>query len=336
MKKYTAVVIGLGRIGYTLGFDRKREQPASHTHALWGNRRVEIIAGCDTDVEKCNQWQRRNKGARTFTTTEELFATVKADIVVVAVDESSHLDVTLEAIESQPRIIILEKPVALNMSQAEAIRDTSQRYGVPILVNHERRYSIPYQKARQLIVDEVFGKVQLVRASLWSGMRVYSPKEESTGAYSLLHDGTHLVDIVSYLLGATLEMPTLTAVVRDDAGDTRHVTANYMTGGAGVTLEFSGQSKYFGFDIEIRTATARIVVGNGYFRVEERKESAYYTGFYSLSENKKYHIKGKTGYFSRMVENAIDYLDGKADILSPLECGIDALGSLEQIRQKLK
>lgn len=33
-KKYSAALIGLGRIGFSLGFDRKREQPASHTMAL--------------------------------------------------------------------------------------------------------------------------------------------------------------------------------------------------------------------------------------------------------------------------------------------------------------
>ena len=51
MKKYTAAVIGTGRIGFSLGFDKKREQPASHTVSLLENKRIKLIAGCDTNPE---------------------------------------------------------------------------------------------------------------------------------------------------------------------------------------------------------------------------------------------------------------------------------------------
>ena len=57
-KKYTAAVIGCGRIGYSLGLDKKREQPASHTMALKANKRIQIIAGCDKDINALNIWKR--------------------------------------------------------------------------------------------------------------------------------------------------------------------------------------------------------------------------------------------------------------------------------------
>ena len=40
---YTATLVGTGRIGFSLGFDKKREQPASHTMALLDNKRVNLI-----------------------------------------------------------------------------------------------------------------------------------------------------------------------------------------------------------------------------------------------------------------------------------------------------
>ena len=48
--KYTAVIIGTGRIGFSLGLDRKREQPASHTMALLADNRIRLIAGCDSNA----------------------------------------------------------------------------------------------------------------------------------------------------------------------------------------------------------------------------------------------------------------------------------------------
>ena len=49
-------------------------------------------------------------------------------------------------------------------------------------------------------MEGMAGKIMCVNARLDSGLRVYTKEEESTGAYSLLHDGTHLVDIVMFLL----------------------------------------------------------------------------------------------------------------------------------------
>ena len=53
---YTAALVGTGRIGFSLGFDKKREQPASHTMALLGNNRIKLIAACDTNEEKLTKW----------------------------------------------------------------------------------------------------------------------------------------------------------------------------------------------------------------------------------------------------------------------------------------
>ena len=115
---YTAAIIGTGRIGFTLGFDKKREKPASHTMALLENPCIKLVAGCDTFEESLNQWKRYvsryNRDVKTYPTAKELLAAQKYDIIVIAVNEDSHLQTALEAIAAQPRLIILEKPVALN------------------------------------------------------------------------------------------------------------------------------------------------------------------------------------------------------------------------------
>ena len=62
-KKYTAALVGCGRIGYTLGLDQKREQPASHTMALRGNSRIRLVAGCDNESNRLSNWHNANKKA---------------------------------------------------------------------------------------------------------------------------------------------------------------------------------------------------------------------------------------------------------------------------------
>ena len=57
-QQYTACVIGTGRIGFTLGFDKKREQPASHTMALLKNKHIRIIAGCDKNFDELKKMRK--------------------------------------------------------------------------------------------------------------------------------------------------------------------------------------------------------------------------------------------------------------------------------------
>ena len=71
--KYSAVIIGTGRIGFTLGFDKKREEPASHTMALMANKRINLIGAADSNPENLEKWKKYTKGkAVTFTSSQQL------------------------------------------------------------------------------------------------------------------------------------------------------------------------------------------------------------------------------------------------------------------------
>ena len=139
---YTAALVGTGRIGFSLGFDKKREQPASHTMALLGNKRIKLIAACDTNEENLTEWGHYVKGAKVFSSSSEMYKSIPTpDIITVAVNEDSHMEECLAAIEAKPRLIILEKPVALNSAQAAEIAVAAEKAGVPVMVNHERRFA---------------------------------------------------------------------------------------------------------------------------------------------------------------------------------------------------
>ena len=82
----------------------------------------------------------------------------------------NFLRTALLAISKKPRLIILEKPVALNSLEGKKILSQSKKYGVPILVNHERRFSKDYKIARDYINQ--IGDIQKINANLFSGMRL--------------------------------------------------------------------------------------------------------------------------------------------------------------------
>ncbi|MBR5932562.1 MAG: Gfo/Idh/MocA family oxidoreductase [Treponema sp.] len=352
-QQYTACVIGTGRIGFTLGLDKKREQPASHTMALLKNPHIRIIAGCDKNFEQLKKWKdyvdgdlsqfsfKEEKKVKIFTTVENLFVNCSPDIVVIAVNEDSHLETALYVISKKPKLVILEKPVALNTKEADRIVKQSEKFKVPVLVNHERRFALDYELAFDYIKE--IGDVQKITGYLFSGMRLYDPRHEKTGGYSLLHDGTHLVDIVLYLLSACGEekllKPVITGICRDakDKKVVRGFTANYSTKKVpDISLVMSGRSRFFGFEVEIIGTEGKISIGNGHAEFYKRAESKLYTGFYSLEKDSSVKVPEKTKYFANMIQNAVDFLDKKYPLKSTLKTGLDALKVLEDIKAKIK
>ncbi|MCM1321858.1 MAG: Gfo/Idh/MocA family oxidoreductase [Bacteroides sp.] len=327
---YTAALVGTGRIGYTLAFDKKREQPASHTAAFDANHRIRLIAACDIRKESLEDWGRKHKNAALYDSASELARQEHPDIIAVAVNEDSHLSVFRDAARCRPRLIILEKPVALSAAEGTEIRRIAESYDIPVLVNHERRFAADYALAKQWLAK--IGDIQTAAASLWSGLRVYSAAEEKTGLYSLLHDGTHLVDTVRYLLDAEFANPAVFGIHSDSSGNVRNIQVSYSVPQCpAVQFSFSGRSKYFGFDIDIHGTEGRIQIGNGYARLFLRKKSKLYSGFYSLALVKT-KIPKKTGYFANMTQHAVDFLDGACPLRSSLESGLKTLAVLEEIK----
>ena len=362
-KKYTAAIIGTGRIGFSLGLDKKREQPASHTFALKQNPRIKLVAGCDVNKENLDFWAKSNKGCRLYSNAAELFSKEKEiygkvpDIITVAVNEAFHHEITLEAIKAKPLMVILEKPVALNTAEAQKIKETAQKYDVPVMINHERRFARDYNLARSLISQ--IGEIQSVTAELQSNLKVWAQKEEERGFYSLLHDGTHLVDIVLFLLNGSasvvdLKNPVVSGLFFDSEHDLKNLTVSFECSVCpSVTFKFSGRSSFFGFELDILGTKGRIKIGNGFMEFYKSKTSKLYTGFRSLQKCEGFFFynkdgkkerafihngkfAGKTKYFSGMVQNAVDFLDGKVVPGSTLDNGIEVLYILEQIKDLIK
>lgn len=386
MKRYSAALVGLGRIGFSLGLDKKREQPASHTAALLANPRINLIAGCDTDHVVLADWHDANRRAAAYANSSALYAQCKPDLITVAVNEEAHLEEALDAIGVGPRLLILEKPVALNVADALQIQQAADKNHVSVLVNHERRFAEDFKAAKSYMKN--IGELQSIRAELWSGLAVYDPAKEETGGYSLLHDGTHLVDAVLFFLeedflpstlkkirtqnsnanksgllnlaeglnesehekiqqelsshdvktvNSLLRFPVVTGVLREENKVIRQLSAHYTTAKCpDVTIAFSGRSKFFGFEIVITGTEGRICIGNGYLKFYRKQKSPLYSGFYSLLNDKTQSIPKRTLYFSNMVQNAVNFLDGKERIRSTITMGINALSVLEEIKNIVK
>lgn len=115
-------------------------------------------------------------GLRPCDTHEELFGQV--DIVDICTPTPSHLPLTLAAARAG-RHVICEKPAALSVEDAQAMRLGCEAAGVRLFVAHVLRFFPQYRAAQEQLASGRLGAPRVLRLS-----RVGSPP----GAGSWLHD----------------------------------------------------------------------------------------------------------------------------------------------------
>ena len=197
-----------------------------------------------------------------------------------------------------------------------------------LIINHERRYDNRYRKAREMIARGAIGEVKTVHASiLSSGYRGKSSPEEGGGP--LMHDGTHMVDIIRFFFGdITSVQGEFQRGARKSGYEDRAVAWMKTESGIDVFLEAGGARRFFMFDLDISGTEGRIVIGNGYQRLYRSGKSRLYAGFRDLAETPFPKIRAGN-CFKDLYRQARAHLSGKGgDITSS---GTDGYLALEAI-----
>jgi scyllo-inositol 2-dehydrogenase (NADP+) len=160
--------------------------------------------------------------------TDELFsAAADLDLVVVATPNRAHVPLGIAALEAGLPVVI-DKPLAPSVADAERLLDASRRTGTLLTVFQNRRWDNDFLTARRLIAGGYLGAVVRIesrferfrstpKADAW---RERAEPEEAGG---LLFDlGAHLIDQALVLFGAPasvyaeVDMRRAGAAVDDD------------------------------------------------------------------------------------------------------------------------
>lgn len=335
--KIRCAVVGTGRIGSSLETDRLREKPASHAGAIARNRDCLLVAGADPDADNLAAFGRlwRLPREALFPDAKAMIDAVRPDIVHVASDTDEHIPLLRLALESEVPVIVLEKPVAPTIAEAREILplvDEAERLGTSrVVVNHERRFARDYRAARAVIRSLELGPLLSIVARLHMG------KSKAPEAV-LWHDGTHLVDIVTFLAGAWDVLSVQgSATAREGNFFAFGQTSPKADSGdhpVSIVLDSSPGRDHLVFELDLSFASGRLKIGNGTFEVWESKPSRLYERFRSLElvRGKAGEGFGKTGYFALMMEHAVSlFRDPALPGESTFRDGLAAIELLDRI-----
>lgn len=313
-------IIGLGRIGSTLEFDHLREKPASHAGAIAAHPECEIVAGCDSNPAKCNAFKKDWSCDSVYDAYERMLDECEIDILHIATPPETHCEILKCALLHNIPVIVCEKPLAADLSDAEKMARMAKKSSSRIIINHERRYALNYARAKRIIDSRQYGRAVSIIAKVCMGYR-------SKAADVLLDDGTHMVDLLRFLTGCKLKVQH---VMGDPSSRNTPLASLIAAGDTVVLFEVGPGRDHIVFEVDISFETGRLRVGNGLYEEYESAESPYYERMKSLK--RKDVSCGKTEYFKRMFDDAVAIFKGeKQKPDSSIEDGLEAMRVIDQI-----
>lgn len=144
LNKLRAGVIGVGTFG------------SMHARVYAELEYTQLVAVADIQVERTQTFASRY-GARGYTDFNELLEKEELDIVSVCTSDELHLEPVLAAAASGKHILV-EKPMAMNVSDCDAMIQAADSAGVKLMVGQILRFDPRYYSARQAIADGQIGE----------------------------------------------------------------------------------------------------------------------------------------------------------------------------------
>ena len=332
---FKVLLIGLGNAGINYEFDPKRRKPASHYGGIKASpEKLSLVGICDIDKSKKDFLREKGINLPFFDDYKEAIEKLKPDIVTIASWTKTHKDIFIFSLKKGVKGIILEKPIARNLKEADEMIRHWYKYKIPVVVNHERRWDARYEFLKKSLEEKRLGNIKTVYGKVLLGKipkKFHSLFLDLEGGGPLLHDGTHLIDILLYLFG---ELEIKDIIIEKEGIIEDRVIALLISkkDKIPILIEVGGERDYFHFSIEVEGSRGKIAVGNGISEFYKIQESRLYTGFNDLVKIKfPFDELGKTMAFDGPYFELIRALEKSESPKSNILDGYNALALIERI-----
>lgn len=163
------------------------------------------------------------------------------DIVIIAVQSGSHARACQE-LAHYGKHIVVEKPIALTLEDADAMIAACERAGVRLFTVLQNRYNIPVRKLREAVEAGRFGKLVLGTVRVrWCRRQDYYDQDAWRGTWAedggvFANQASHHVDLLQWMMGdvESVFARSATRLVNIEAEDTGVALLKFKSGAMGV------------------------------------------------------------------------------------------------------
>ena len=210
---------------------------------LLGNAQIQgarLVAVCDL-VEEKGKDIGEQFSIPSFTDMHEMMQKVKIDVVVVLTESGNHAEHVV-ALATYGKHIIVEKPMALTLDDADAMIQACDNAGVKFFVVKQNRFNVPVIKTHLALKAGRFGKLVLGTVRVrWCRPQSYYDQAAWRGTWALdggvlSNQASHHVDLLEWMMGDVESVFAMgaTALAKIEAEDTAVVTLRFKNGALGV------------------------------------------------------------------------------------------------------
>jgi len=168
---------------------------------------LDVVALCDIDKGKAEKLAGDyGISPKIYTDYKKMIENEELELVAIATDHDLHAEMALFIIDHGINVII-EKPIALSLGDADKIIASAKEKGVKLTVCHQNRFNKSIQKIREALEEGRFGKMFYgTTHARWNRSDDYYKLGKWRGSWegeggSLITQCIHSIDLLMWMMG---------------------------------------------------------------------------------------------------------------------------------------
>jgi predicted dehydrogenase len=207
-----------------------------------------LVAVCDVEPAAAKEFGERYK-VPYFTDMHAMMAAVgpQIDVVCLLTESGYHARDCLQVVRYRKHIIV-EKPMALTLEDADSMIQACDAAGVRLMVVKQNRFNLPVRKLKEAIDQGRFGKMVMGTVRVrWCRTQAYYDQAPWRGTWALdggvfSNQASHHIDLLQWCMGdpETVYAKTATRLVKIEAEDTGVAVIRFRSGALGIIEATTG------------------------------------------------------------------------------------------------
>lgn len=187
-----------------------------HAQSLIQLPETQLVSVADIREDRARRFS-AEYGAQAYTDYHDMLARPDIDAVTVCVPSGLHAQVAIDVLQAGKHVLV-EKPIALNLADADRMIATARKAGLRLGVVLQNRYNSPVQQVRTLIDQGRLGKLYLGSVCV----RWYRPQSYyedgwhgtlSMDGGALMNQSIHHLDALQWFMGPVASVYAYTATL---------------------------------------------------------------------------------------------------------------------------
>lgn len=176
---------------------------------------LEIVAFCDIQKQnaedKILKFDLQEKNIHVYTDYIEMLEKEHPELVAIATESGKHAQIALDCLEYGCNLII-EKPIALSIADADKIIIKAKEKGVQVCACHQNRFNKSIVEIRKALEKKRFGKLLYGTAHIrWARDHEYYDRALWRGTWeqdggALMNQCIHNIDLLRWMMGDEVDM----------------------------------------------------------------------------------------------------------------------------------